>query len=99
MEITQKVFLRILQNGQLYKKTTSTIRTKFGSTDFVRRLPGTDVHIASASIITELLEKIARLFDSTLDYLLERAMADEETRQDLERILRCNQDFKERPID
>ena len=49
-------------------------------------------------IIAELLEKIARLFDSTLDDLLERAMADEETKQDLERILRCNQDFKERPM-
>lgn len=46
-------------------------------------------------IIAELLGKIARLFDSTLDDLLERAMADEETRQDLECILRFNQDFKE----
>ena len=50
-------------------------------------------------IIAELLEKIASLFDSTLDDLLERAMADEETRQDLERILRCDQDFKKRPMD
>ena len=47
-------------------------------------------------IIAELLEKIARLFDSTLDDLLERAMADEETRQDLECILRNYQDVKER---
>ena len=47
-------------------------------------------------IIAELLEKIARLFDSTLDDLLERAMADKETRYDLECILRCNQNFKER---
>lgn len=46
-------------------------------------------------IIAELLWKIARLFDSTLDDLLERAMADEETRHDLECILRFNQDFKE----
>ena len=46
-------------------------------------------------IIAELLGKIARLFDSTLDDLLERAMADEETRHDLECILRFNQDFKE----
>ena len=46
-------------------------------------------------IIAELLEKIARLFDSTLDDLLERAMADEETRHDLECILRFTQDFKE----
>ena len=50
-------------------------------------------------IIAELLEKIASLFDSTLDDQLERAMADEETRQDLERILRCDQDFKKRPMD
>ena len=50
-------------------------------------------------IIAELLEKIASLFDSTLDDLLERAMADEETRQDLERILRCDQDFKKQPMD
>ena len=50
-------------------------------------------------IIAELLEKIAVLFDSTLDDLLERAMADEETRQDLERTLRCDQDFKKRPMD
>ena len=50
-------------------------------------------------IIAELLEKIASLFDSTVDDLLERAMADEETRQDLERILRCGQNFKERPMD
>lgn len=47
-------------------------------------------------IIAELLEKIARLFDTTLDDLLERAMADEETRQDLEYILRDNQYFKDR---
>lgn len=47
-------------------------------------------------IIAELLEKIARLFDSTLDDLLERAMADKETRYDLECILRCNQNFKDR---
>ena len=67
--------------------------------EYQRRTAGTDVHRASASIITELLEKIARLFDSTLDDLLERAMADEETKQDLERILRCNQDFKEQPMD
>lgn len=46
-------------------------------------------------IIAELLGKIARLFDSTLDDLLERAMADEETRHDLECILIFNQDFKE----
>ena len=50
-------------------------------------------------IIAELLEKIARLFDSTLNDLLERAMVDEETRLDLECILRCNQNFKDRPRD
>ena len=50
-------------------------------------------------IIAELLEKIARLFDSTLDDLLERAMADDETRHGLECILRCNQNFKDRPRD
>ena len=47
-------------------------------------------------IIAELLEKIARLFNSTLDDLLERAMADEETKHDLECILRYNPNFKER---
>jgi len=47
-------------------------------------------------VIAELLERIARLFDSTLDELLERAIADPETRMDLERILRYNQLFKER---
>lgn len=48
-------------------------------------------------IIAELLWRIARLFDSTLDDLLERAMADEETRKDLECIIRCSQDFKDLP--
>ena len=47
-------------------------------------------------IIAELLEKIARLFNSTLDNLLEKALADEETKHDLECILRYNQHFKER---
>ena len=47
-------------------------------------------------LIAELLERIARLFDSTLDDLMERAMADEETRQDLEYILRDRQYFKDR---
>lgn len=47
-------------------------------------------------VIAELLERIARLFDSTLDELFERAIADEETRMDLECILRYNQDFKDR---
>ena len=47
-------------------------------------------------MIAELLERIARLFDSTLDDLMERAMADEETRQDLEYILRDRQYFKDR---
>ena len=47
-------------------------------------------------MIAGLLERIARLFDSTLDDLLERAIADPETRMDLECILRYNQDFKER---
>ncbi|MGN1233365.1 MAG: transposase [Candidatus Cryptobacteroides sp.] len=48
-------------------------------------------------LIAELLEKIARLLDSTLDDLLERAMADKETRHDLECILRSNQNFKDQP--
>ena len=47
-------------------------------------------------VIAELLERRARLFDSTLDELLERAIADPETRMDLESILRYNQLFKER---
>ena len=47
-------------------------------------------------IIAELLEKIARLFNSTLDDLLEKALADEETKHDLECILRYNPNFKER---
>ena len=47
-------------------------------------------------IIAELLEKIACLFGSTLDDLLERAMADEGTRHVLECILRYNQNFDER---
>ena len=47
-------------------------------------------------MIAELLERIARLFDSTLDDLMERAMADEEARQDLEFILRDYQYVKDR---
>ena len=47
-------------------------------------------------LIAELLERIARLFDSTLDDLFEKAIADPETRMDLECILRYNQDFKDR---
>lgn len=47
-------------------------------------------------LIAELLERIARLFDSTLDELFEKAIADPETRMDLECILRFNQDFKDR---
>ena len=47
-------------------------------------------------MIAKLLERIARLFDSTLDDLMERAMADEEARQDLEFILRDYQYVKER---
>ena len=47
-------------------------------------------------IIAELLEKIACLFGSTLDDLLERAMADEGTRHVLECILRYNQNFNDR---
>ena len=47
-------------------------------------------------LIAELLERIARLFDSTLDELFEKAIADPETRMDLECILRYNQDFKDR---
>lgn len=46
-------------------------------------------------VIAELLERVARLFDSTLDELLEKAMADEETMQDLEYLLRDNRIFKE----
>lgn len=47
-------------------------------------------------LIAELLERIARLFDSTLNELFEKAIADPETRMDLECILRFNQDFKDR---
>ncbi len=47
-------------------------------------------------LIADLLERIARLFDSTLDELFEKAIADTETRMDLECILRYNQDFKDR---
>lgn len=47
-------------------------------------------------LIAELLERIARLFDSTLDELFEKAIADPEARMDLECILRFNQDFKDR---
>ena len=47
-------------------------------------------------VIAELLERIAILFDSTLDELLEKAIADPETRMVLECILRYNQDFKDR---
>jgi hypothetical protein len=47
-------------------------------------------------VIANLLERIAKLFDSTFDELLEKATADEETRKDLEYFLNCNQDFKER---
>lgn len=47
-------------------------------------------------VIAVLLERIARLFDSTLDELFEKAIADPETRMDLECILRYNQDFKDR---
>lgn len=47
-------------------------------------------------VIAELLERIARLFDSTLDELFEKAIADPETRMVLECILRYNQDFKDR---
>ena len=47
-------------------------------------------------MIAKLLERIARLFDSTLDDLIERAMADEEARPDLEFILRDYQYVKER---
>ena len=47
-------------------------------------------------LIAELLERIARLFDSTLDELFEKDIADPETRMDLEYILRNNQDFKDR---
>ena len=46
--------------------------------------------------LLQLLEKIARLFNSTLDNLLEKALADEETKHDLECILRYNPNFKER---
>ena len=47
-------------------------------------------------VIAELLEKIASLFGSTLDELLERAIADEEARETLECILRFNQEIKDR---
>ena len=47
-------------------------------------------------VIAELLEKIASLFDSTLDELLERAIADEEARETLECILSFNQEIKDR---
>lgn len=47
-------------------------------------------------VIADLLERIARLFNCTLDELFERAIADPETRRDLECILRLNQDFKDR---
>ena len=47
-------------------------------------------------LIAVLLERIARLFDSTLDELFEKAIADPEARMDLECILRYNQDFKDR---
>ena len=47
-------------------------------------------------VIADLLERIACLFGSTLDDLLERATADEETRETLECILRFNQEVKER---
>ncbi len=47
-------------------------------------------------VIAVLLERIARLFDSTLDELFEKAIADPDTRMDLECILRYNQDFKDR---
>ena len=47
-------------------------------------------------LIAELLERIASLFDSTLDDLMERAMADEETKQDLEYFLGDRQYFKDR---
>ena len=47
-------------------------------------------------VIAELLERIARLFDSTLDELFEKAIADPETRMVLECILRYDQDFKDR---
>ena len=47
-------------------------------------------------MIAELLERIVRLFDSTLDELFEKAIADPETRMVLECILRYNQDLKDR---
>ena len=47
-------------------------------------------------VIAELLERIVRLFDSTLDELFEKAIADPETRMVLECILRYNQDLKDR---
>ena len=47
-------------------------------------------------MIADLLERIARLFDSTLDELFEKAIADPVARMELECILRYNQDFKDR---
>jgi len=47
-------------------------------------------------VIVKLLERKARLFDSSLDELLEKAIADQECRMVLESILRFNQDLKER---
>ena len=47
-------------------------------------------------VIADLLERITRLFESTLDELFEKAIADPETRSVLECILRYNQDFKDR---
>jgi hypothetical protein len=47
-------------------------------------------------VIAELLERIARLFDSKLDELFKKAIADLEIRMDLECILIYNQDFKYR---
>lgn len=47
-------------------------------------------------VIVKLLERKARLFDSSLDELLEKVIADQECRMVLESILRFNQDLKER---
>lgn len=63
------------------------IRDSFQERTFIERL---------LPMIADLLEEIAGLFGSTLDELLERITADEETRQTFERILRFNQEVKER---
>ena len=69
--------------GELFRD----VREGFLELTFIERL---------LPVIAKLLERIARLFNATLDDLLERAMADEETKHDLECILRYNQNFKDR---